>query len=179
MHFEDLSDYSYEHGGDLFYDRTTPYEYCLVVPATYQRLNVGWLEAGRPHPTGAVPQDVVDKLAAITTIQQVNACLGKHECDLCDEPRSHPPLGSAEIRIPGRPGVVYAAPTLINHYITVHGYQPPAEFITAVQNANVEEWATKRWSVDGYQLAIAFPCLPDGASVLDPDDRNTWPDWLS
>ncbi len=46
---------------------------------------------------------------------------------------SHPAgtllLGHAEVRIPVRPGTMYAAPTLIWHYITTHRYRPPDDFI--------------------------------------------------
>jgi hypothetical protein len=41
-------------------------------------------------------------------------------------------LGSAEIRVPGKDGKVYAAPNLIYHYIKDCGYLPPQEFIDAV-----------------------------------------------
>lgn len=41
-------------------------------------------------------------------------------------------LGSAEIRVPSRLGVVYAAPDMIYHYIKDHDYVPPQEFIDAV-----------------------------------------------
>jgi hypothetical protein len=41
-------------------------------------------------------------------------------------------LGDAEIRVGGENGIVYAAPTLICHYIHEHGYRPPDEFLAAV-----------------------------------------------
>jgi len=41
-------------------------------------------------------------------------------------------LGSAEIRVVGQDGTVYAAPDLIYHYVVVHDYRPPEEFIQAV-----------------------------------------------
>ena len=41
-------------------------------------------------------------------------------------------LGTAEIRAYGANGVLYAAPTLIYHYVAKHHYQPPDEFIQAV-----------------------------------------------
>jgi hypothetical protein len=41
-------------------------------------------------------------------------------------------LGDAEIRVPGRGGKVYAAPTLICHYIDKHRYCPPQDFLDAV-----------------------------------------------
>ena len=41
-------------------------------------------------------------------------------------------LGSAEIRVLGGGGKVYAAPNLIYHYVAKHKYRPPEEFIEAV-----------------------------------------------
>jgi hypothetical protein len=41
-------------------------------------------------------------------------------------------IGSAEIRVFGHDGRVYAAPNFIYHYVVVHHYQPPEEFVEAV-----------------------------------------------
>ncbi|MEO3784032.1 hypothetical protein ABGB12_11920 [Actinocorallia sp. B10E7] len=175
MHFDDLTEYLYLDCDDLFYNPTVPTEYCLVFPAVYKRLNVGWLERGHPYEMGPVPAELVGTLADITAIQQVNPRLGIHECDLCDEPQRLPLLGTSEIRIPGHHDVVYAAPNLIVHYVAAHGYRPPAEFIAAVLAVDAGRWVGLRWKVDGHELAIAFPWLADGVSVLDPDDPDTWP----
>jgi hypothetical protein len=43
-------------------------------------------------------------------------------------------IGSAEIRAFGSDGKIYAAPTLIFHYVAVHHYNPPMEFVRAVLN---------------------------------------------
>jgi hypothetical protein len=64
---------------------------------------------------------------------------GVHVCDLCSSWKSlHASfagaslfLGSAEIRVFGD-SVVYAAPTLVFHYVTAHQYQSPSEFVEAV-----------------------------------------------
>ncbi len=40
-------------------------------------------------------------------------------------------LGAAEIRVLSRMGTVYAAPNLIYHYVSAHGYKPPEEFLDA------------------------------------------------
>jgi hypothetical protein len=42
-------------------------------------------------------------------------------------------LGNAEIRVPGANGVTYAAPNMLIHYVTEHGYRPPEEFLEALQ----------------------------------------------
>ena len=43
-------------------------------------------------------------------------------------------LGSAEIRVFGDGGKIYAAPNLIYHYMIHHGYHPPREFFRALKN---------------------------------------------
>lgn len=40
-------------------------------------------------------------------------------------------LGQAEIRVAGG-DLIYAAPTLIYHYVEAHDYRPPVEFIERV-----------------------------------------------
>ena len=42
-------------------------------------------------------------------------------------------LGSAEIRVKGINGKIYAAPNLIYHYIKDCGYLPPREFLDALE----------------------------------------------
>jgi transposase len=41
-------------------------------------------------------------------------------------------LGTSEIRVLSRDGTIYAAPTLIYHYMKIHHYKPPEEFIRAL-----------------------------------------------
>jgi hypothetical protein len=41
---------------------------------------------------------------------------------------------NGEIRV-SRAGVTFAAPVLIVHYIEEHGYLPPVQFLTAVEEA--------------------------------------------
>ncbi|HWS38308.1 MAG TPA: hypothetical protein VN408_36915 [Actinoplanes sp.] len=51
------------------------------------------------------------------------------------------PLGHTEIRIPARTGTMFAAPSLIWHYVTTHGCRPPADFVEAVKNYD-SGWTT-------------------------------------
>lgn len=44
-------------------------------------------------------------------------------------------LGADEIRVIGERGQVYAAPNMLYHYVTVHGYKPPDEFIQALKHS--------------------------------------------
>jgi len=41
-------------------------------------------------------------------------------------------IGTAEIRVFGENGAIYAAPTLIYHYVLKHQYKPPGEFVRAL-----------------------------------------------
>ena len=102
-------------------------------------LNIGWLDAWHPHPTGSVTDAFVECLWEFCRIK-VEATRGLHECDLC--PKLEPGrqvtragetlwLGSAEIRVFAE-GVMYAAPNLIYHYVVDHRYLPPDEFVRAV-----------------------------------------------
>jgi hypothetical protein len=44
----------------------------------------------------------------------------------------HISLGTGELWVTGDKGVIYAAPTLIVHYVEDHGYVPPAAFVSAL-----------------------------------------------
>jgi|SRR5579859_299565 len=44
-------------------------------------------------------------------------------------------LGSAEIRVFGKGDLIYAAPTLIYHYVFIHHYKPPEEFLCALKES--------------------------------------------
>lgn len=75
---------------------------------------------------------------------------GFHRCEFCSDDQIFANkngvarmLGSAEVWLPGE-GVLYAAPNLIVHYIGVHGYQPPDEYIRAIDVLDVDEWVPPR-----------------------------------
>jgi hypothetical protein len=107
-------------------------------------VNVGWLGDGVAFETGGADSDVVDELLRLADYQQ-NVMRGVHYCDFCDEespirlvapvPRGWVSLGMGEIHVRGDGGTVFAAPSLIIHYITVHDYRPPREFQDAVRAA--------------------------------------------
>jgi hypothetical protein len=60
-----------------------------------------------------------------------------HDCEFCksdDLPLAEGNnekllLGTSEIRVFSTQGEIYAAPTLIYHYASVHHYKPPDEFV--------------------------------------------------
>lgn len=104
-------------------------------------LAVGFLNGRREYPQGKPPAKFAKKLlrfchpqltvCAVRTIRPCSLC---HETvtDIEIEGQSYI-LGSAEIRVIGEEDI-FAAPTLIYHYVTAHNYLPPAEFIDAVLN---------------------------------------------
>ncbi|MFI0941211.1 hypothetical protein [Streptomyces sp. NPDC021020] len=156
MYYEDLSAYDY-HDRDEFTDWASGF-YALWYRPAYTRLNIGWLSAGRPYPTGAVTAAFVEKLTAVHEVQRMNECLGFHECELC--PEDEAPRGNGEIRIPGAPGIAYAAPFLVTHYVTAHGYRPPQAFVDAVLAVDVGAWAAARWP------DVPFPWVPADAERM-------------
>jgi hypothetical protein len=87
------------------------------------------------------------KLTLLIVKLKTNQTRGYHECDFCrTDARETIPfqgstiyLGSAEVWVPSADGaLVYAAPNLIYHYISKHGYCPPLDFIEAVNNYTLE-----------------------------------------
>jgi hypothetical protein len=108
-------------------------------------LAVGWLEFGRPVPTGQVSEQALARLRELLRDPWGPLFLGPHTCDFCL--RSYGPLqlgsfphaprfnahalGSKNVFVPGD-GKVYVAPELILHYVDEYGYAPPTEFEQAV-----------------------------------------------
>ena len=105
---------------------------CEVDRGPYVRA-IGWLSQEHSFPTGEVPREFLDALLRHTCRpwQPVIAC-GAHACEFC-QPDSNGRYiaGSSNVWIPAE-DVVYVAPTLVFHYIEVHGYCPPEAFIKAV-----------------------------------------------
>lgn len=109
-------------------------------------LNIGWLEKGREF---NLEKNSATSLKLVNQLWKTweNRCVrtrGFHECEFCDGQASPLKLrapngnicsiGSAEFRVLGRDGVVYAAPDMLLHYILEHNYQPPQDFVDSVLN---------------------------------------------
>ncbi|GAB3849499.1 DUF7919 family protein [Dactylosporangium cerinum] len=146
-YFADLT-----HAYSLFDHDTVRYEWgTLDYRPRYERLSVGWLDGSQPFDTGPVPDGFADALLDIVGNPAVNETRGLHGCEFCPsdtsliaDPRSDGEswLAFREIRVPARPGVMFAAPALIWHYVSAHAYRPPAEFVEAVQRYDAG-WATE------------------------------------
>lgn len=121
-----------------------------------ETIAVAWLEDQHEFNTGTVPAEVTERLKDYAKQSwQPGYFLGFHECSLPatktartrtiyeldghrevpvpdSDPCGH--TGTLNIFIPYQ-GLIYCAPEMIYHYITEHGYAPPAIFCEAVLNA--------------------------------------------
>ena len=120
--YGDLSEYSYHRA--KFYRPGTK--------------NIGWLGLGSDFECAKPTDETLDRIWAHCRIS-IAHMPGIHRCEFC-EPVSYYAerngeyllLGASEIRVFSPEGQIYAAPTLIYHYINTHHYAPPDEFIRAL-----------------------------------------------
>jgi len=130
--------HSNEYQMAQFTDLTT-YTYGAADSAEASAQNIGWLASGVAFPKASPDPQFVARLWRFCTIS-VGQTRGLHRCELCQSRDSNVPrrndeqllLGSAEIRVAGIQGRLFAAPNLIYHYVVSHSYSPPAEFVQAV-----------------------------------------------
>jgi hypothetical protein len=102
---------------------------------------VGWLEQGHDFHT-ATPDETM--LNALWTFCKVSVAQtrGVHPCPFCKDQLGAEAerdgesllLGTSEIRVFSQDGLIFAAPTLIYHYISHHHYRPPTEFVAALSD---------------------------------------------
>lgn len=130
------------HSGEVvtvYYPDLSPYTYSR--PSRLM-VNVGWLAIGHAIPQGSIDVGIRDQLVRLAR-EPENLMRGFHYCEFCDaespliattpdEPEKPAYLGSGEIHVDAG-SVVYAAPTLVVHYIDAHAYLPPPEFCDAVR----------------------------------------------
>ncbi|MGO4418858.1 hypothetical protein AB4Z54_08880 [Streptomyces sp. MCAF7] len=102
-------EYVVTQDGDVFIEVSTGVRF-VTVRGAYQRLNVGWLEAGWPWTAGPAPSGFVPKLLTVLEELAANQALGVHECDLCSvplvdaQPWSAPPGRDTATPVPGQGG---------------------------------------------------------------------------
>jgi hypothetical protein len=123
-----------------YYRDLTDYEYhrAFYRPGTK---NVGWLGVGLEFDVAAPTEELLSRLWGFCKIS-VAQTRGIHECEFCpgqgqssyfaERNGEHLLLGTAEIRVFSKTDGLYAAPTLIYHYVKVHKYRPPDEFVQAL-----------------------------------------------
>ncbi|WP_156116651.1 hypothetical protein [Massilia sp. 9096] len=124
IQFDDLTNYSHQ-----------------IAPFTLAGVkNVGWLDIESAFPRGGVPPATLQKLRSIVggldgfqplvePIRESPTCQICGALNLADATGKL--LPSAELWIPAGE-TIYAAPIAILHYIEVHNYRPPTEYIEAI-----------------------------------------------
>lgn len=146
----------------MYYADLSPYTY-NTSDAPFPTFNVGWLDQHHPFPTGSLAEQVLDRLW-IFCVESVYQTMGFHHCALCtgDAPddaaffgvtatrhMTHLDLGDAEIRVFGE-NVVFAAPTMIYHYIVDHHYLPPSVFLDALMTSPLPDDVSYRAIAERY-----------------------------
>lgn len=115
---------------------------------------IGWLSVEHAFSTGVVPPIFIESLRAhLQNPCQPVVTWGSYRCNLCPAHLSDGPIsGSRNLWVPSY-AFVYVAPELILHYIEVHLYKPPDEFINAVQiprnRVQANTWMRCRRSCSG------------------------------
>lgn len=150
-------------------------------------LTVGWL-ADRLPSAPELPQrleSVLGRLAEIwlADVDPWPIRMGRHGCGLCGAPANRAPetvvahgerrlrLGSGFITVPAVDRL-FVAPSLVIHYVTAHGYQPPRVFVDALLNCpkpNSRAYLRALARAGGSWLATDAHGLPMGS----------WRSWLT
>ena len=106
---------------------------------TDKLIAVGWLDEAHPYTQGKVNEAFLDKLVDLLVKPWAPMYfLGYAECPFCALDSygvrykdKKIVVGALNLFVPGE-GFLYAAPSMIAHYILEHGYAPPEEFQEAV-----------------------------------------------
>lgn len=122
-----------------YFEDLSPYGYGPTLQDEIPVRNVGWLSREQEFPRQPPSETVLDALWAHCS-ELVEEYRGIHACEFCNDPpytyvrdSVRFLLGSAEIRVSGPAGDVFAAPNLIYHYVFAHHYAPPAVFLEALE----------------------------------------------
>lgn len=113
---------------------------------------VGWLSAKHPFDKGEVPVEFLARLREFATkcgdsteALGWSIYFGCHSCELCNQS-----MASGNFGVPG--GVLlFAAPQMVPHYVEVHHYRPPDEFIAAVMSSSMPGTEDYRAAVEPFR----------------------------
>lgn len=154
-------------------------------------LSVGWLDATHPFPTAEPSAELLESLWRYCSLS-VARTRGLQPCVFCstdfvveEGEGVRLLLGSAEIRVIGPTGELFAAPDLIYHYVLKHHYRPPDEFLRALSdgpqpptqeyfdrlNAMGVDWRVKE-PQQGKLGAFRFVRTPNGVEKQYIDDDS-------
>ncbi len=133
----------------MYFEDLSPYQYMLAVPLP-RVFNVGWLSGEQAYNTAPTDEHFQKKLIEVFLSHdpfdpEVNLFRAEaYPCAVCGAKDVHLELngrrkllGCSEIWIPGKAGRYFAAPSLLPHYVLVHGYAPPVEYIHAVMDVDL------------------------------------------
>jgi len=107
---------------ETYYEDLTPYKYDQIRWAK-NPVNIGWLEKGHDYETGEVPEGFLNRLKSAESCARHK---GGQRCPFCGDGYS------SEVHYVKGNGKDYVFPQMLSHYIRVHHYKPPQEFIDAV-----------------------------------------------
>ena len=158
-----------------YYPDLTDYAYLALAIRHPATRNIGWL-ARDPSFATAVPSDaLLDALWRYCKVS-VAQTRGVHDCELCTargyRAERHGDsllLGTSEIRVFAATGEIYAAPTLIYHYVEVHHYAPPEPFLRALDEGPPPP--EPAYFDRLVQLGLAWNTTPPAAAP----PRKAWP----
>ena len=139
---------------DLTFFQYTQSDWVFENNFPYILLNVGWLDKSQFYMQEDFDNTIKKKLLWSIfnyCANPVNLTIGHHTCNLCpneygrilnvQKKEKDINLGNGEIFVKGINNLVYVAPTLIYHYVEIHNYKPPEEFINAVlANSTIEDF---------------------------------------
>lgn len=132
----------------MYFKDFTNYNYLKNSENPYVK-NIGWLSNEHVFSQGNVSETFLEKLEHLICHQKVNTTRGVHRCEFCtskehiyiEKDNKKCFLGNFEIWLPSvSEHILYAAPSLVYHYISKHNYLPPLDFINSVTSNLDSTW---------------------------------------
>jgi hypothetical protein len=136
----------------MIYEDLTQYSKGVANPI-FEIKNIGWLDSGDLREANEIPYDkFTSKLRDLiigTDVLNIHIMRTRGQPEKCCSCGKIIPLisgsgrvvdylGVGQILIPAlQSNIYYVAPSLALHYILVHGYEPPKEFIDSVLNLDL------------------------------------------
>jgi hypothetical protein len=121
----------------MYYPDLSPCSYFGQAEA-HKLISIGWLDEEHPYLQGEVSEGFTDNLIELLVDPWAPlSIMGFADCPFCTESDFVTyngkiiQTGNLNLFVPGE-GYLYAAPSLIAHYILTHGYTPPSQFQQAV-----------------------------------------------
>ncbi|MDP3508647.1 MAG: hypothetical protein Q8T09_11695 [Candidatus Melainabacteria bacterium] len=148
---------------------------CMVEEGPRVRA-VGWLNPLFPFDTGPVSPELIAKLQEqCANPFQPLRLRGYHDCEFkLNGSTECKATGVKNLWIPGANGCLYVAPEMIIHYIQVHSYKPPEEFVQAALAAPAQK-SPQYWQMMapfGYSEPVVYGLALSAYESLSERDRQ-------